>query len=125
MNGKKLKQHHLANEFGVTPAAVSRWYNGSIPSPDILPKLAQFLGVSVDYLLEKQPPVVSNVSHPNRHAHADLTDPNTTALAYLPPIKNFKISKLREDATAVKTALEQLTKAVSGLEKRIGELEGD
>jgi transcriptional regulator with XRE-family HTH domain len=126
MKDKKLKQHHLVSKLGVTQAAVSRWYNGSIPNPDILPELADFLGVSVDYLLEKQQPVVMGDLDPEKRSSNQSnfrTRGNLTPS--LTPIKKVKISALREDTETIKAVLEKLAKAVADMEKRIGELEKD
>ena len=49
---KSMTQEELATQMGVSPQAVSKWENDQT-CPDItaLPKLARFLGVSVDELL--------------------------------------------------------------------------
>lgn len=49
---KGLTQEQLAEEFGVSPQAVSKWENGA-SCPDILtlPQLADFFGITVDELL--------------------------------------------------------------------------
>jgi len=47
-----LTQEQLAEKLGVTPQAVSKWENDqSCPDISILPRLAEILGVSCDYLL--------------------------------------------------------------------------
>ena len=54
----KLTQEQLAESLGVTAQAVSKWENDqSCPDINMLPKLAQLFGVSVDSLLgnETQP----------------------------------------------------------------------
>lgn len=49
---KELKQETLANALGVSPQAVSKWENDqTCPDINLLPKLAELLGVSVDELL--------------------------------------------------------------------------
>ena len=49
---KGLPQEQLAEEFGVSPQAVSKWENGaSCPDILILPQLADFFGITVDELL--------------------------------------------------------------------------
>lgn len=45
-----VKQETLAVSLGVSPQAVSKWENGSYPDGDLLPKIADFFGVSIDYL---------------------------------------------------------------------------
>jgi transcriptional regulator with XRE-family HTH domain len=118
MDCSKITQDQLAEHMGVSQTTVWKWRKGAIPDGLFTVKLADFFGVSEKSLFEN-------------HEHFDTTKAvssnrsNTNTRSYFPPIKKLKISKLREDATAVKTALEQLTKAVSGLEKRLGELEGD
>ena len=50
---KNLTQEELAQHMGVSPQAVSKWENDqTCPDISALPKLARFLGVSVDELLE-------------------------------------------------------------------------
>jgi transcriptional regulator with XRE-family HTH domain len=41
----------LSKAFGVSQASVSKWFNGSVPKPDLLPKIAAYFNVSVDHLL--------------------------------------------------------------------------
>ncbi|MBO1679741.1 helix-turn-helix domain-containing protein [Bittarella massiliensis (ex Durand et al. 2017)] len=49
---KGLTQEQLAEAFGVSPQAVSKWENGaSCPDILLLPKLADFFGITVDELL--------------------------------------------------------------------------
>lgn len=56
---QKLRKEHnvtqetLAAHLGVSPQAVSKWENGSYPDGDLLPKIADFFGVSIDYLYGK------------------------------------------------------------------------
>lgn len=53
---QKIRKEHgvtqdtLAAHLGVSPQAVSKWENGSYPDGDLLPKIADFFGVSIDYL---------------------------------------------------------------------------
>ncbi len=59
-----LTQAKLAAELGVTAQAVSKWYNGeNEPQLSILPKIADYFGTSVDWLLGKtnvKAPDISN-----------------------------------------------------------------
>lgn len=45
-----LTQGQLAAKLNVTPQAVSKWENGSLPDTEFLPKIAGILGVSIDVL---------------------------------------------------------------------------
>lgn len=47
---KKVTQEQLATHLGVSPQAVSKWENGSYPEGDLLPRIADFFAVSIDYL---------------------------------------------------------------------------
>jgi len=47
---KKVTQEQLARKLGVSPQAVSKWENGSYPEGDLLPAIADFFDVSIDYL---------------------------------------------------------------------------
>ncbi len=53
---KGISQDVLAKHLGVTFQAVSKWENGStMPDIAMLPMIARYFGVSVDYLLEYDP----------------------------------------------------------------------
>ena len=47
---KGIRQEQLAQHLGVSTQAVSKWENGSYPDGDLLPKIAKFFDVSIDYL---------------------------------------------------------------------------
>lgn len=50
---KKVTQEQLATFLGVSPQAVSKWENGSYPEGDLLPKIADYFSVTIDYLYGK------------------------------------------------------------------------
>ena len=51
---KKLTQQELGNNFGLTSTGVSYWESGkAIPSMDMINKLSDFFGVTIDYLIGK------------------------------------------------------------------------
>ncbi len=45
-----VTQEQLASHLGVSPQAVSKWENGSYPDGDLLPQIADYFEVSIDYL---------------------------------------------------------------------------
>lgn len=45
-----MTQGQLAAKLNVTPQAVSKWENGSLPDSEFLPKISGILGVSMDVL---------------------------------------------------------------------------
>ena len=45
-----MKQEELAKFVGVSPQAVSKWENGGVPDTELIPKIADFFGVSCDKL---------------------------------------------------------------------------
>ncbi len=47
---KGFKQEELARYVGVSAQAVSKWENGGVPDTELLPKIADFFGVSTDRL---------------------------------------------------------------------------
>ena len=51
MNRAGFNQRRLAQELGISPAAVSKWCKGQPPSTIHLGRLAEILGVDVDYLV--------------------------------------------------------------------------
>lgn len=50
---KGIKQEELANYVGVSTQAVSKWENGGVPDTELLPKIADFFSVSVDFLFDR------------------------------------------------------------------------
>ena len=46
----KVTQEELAHHLGVSAQAVSKWENGSFPEEDLIPKIADYFHVSIDYL---------------------------------------------------------------------------
>ena len=58
----KITQQELAQALGVTPQHISLIEQGkSAPSLPLLPKLAEELGVSIDYLLSGKKRVIINI----------------------------------------------------------------
>lgn len=58
-----MSQVELADKLGVTKQSISNWENDNIqPSIDMLVKIADYFGVSTDYLLGKDSSEVLDVS---------------------------------------------------------------
>ncbi len=51
---RNMTQGQLAATLHVTPQAVSKWENGSLPDPEFLPAIARTLGISLDVLFGLQ-----------------------------------------------------------------------
>jgi transcriptional regulator with XRE-family HTH domain len=52
---KKVTQEEMAKSFGVTRVTYARWESGMAkPSIDYIEKMADFFGVSVDYILGRK-----------------------------------------------------------------------
>jgi len=51
---KGITQEQLAGVLGVSAQAVSKWENGSYPEGDLLPKLADYFEVSIDFLYGRE-----------------------------------------------------------------------
>ena len=47
---KGATQEELASKVGVSSQAVSKWENGGMPDAELLPRIADFFGVSIDRL---------------------------------------------------------------------------
>ena len=50
---KGIRQEELANYVGVSAQAVSKWENGGVPDIDLLPKISDYFGVSIDALFDR------------------------------------------------------------------------
>jgi len=52
---KSVTQEELGRAAGVSTQAVSKWENGGVPDVELLPVIADFFGVSVDRLFDREP----------------------------------------------------------------------
>ena len=52
---KKISQQKLADSVGVSRSTVAMWEKGTEPSNEMLSILADYFGVTIDYLLDRQP----------------------------------------------------------------------
>ena len=73
---KGMKQEELAQRLDISGQAVSKWENGqTCPDVSLLPRLAEILGVTTDYLLtgeQEQTPPVRIVPEEERKDMKDL-----------------------------------------------------
>ena len=51
---KGVSAYRACTDIGLNRSSVAKWKNGSTPNGTTLQKLADYFGVSVDYLLEKE-----------------------------------------------------------------------
>lgn len=49
-----VSPYKACTDIGLNRAAVAKWKNGSVPNGQTLAKIAEYFGVSTDYLLEKE-----------------------------------------------------------------------
>lgn len=97
-NGKK--PNPVAKELGFGSSAVTHWKRGTVPSDISLKKIADYFGVSVDYLLgkEEQPTAPSRTAHSitlrgrdGSIVESDLTDEQIEIFKNM--LKQFKGNK--------------------------------
>lgn len=61
LDEKQIQQKELSNHLGLSKCAMTGWKNGNNTSyKKYLPEIAEFLGVSTDYLLGKETPALKN-----------------------------------------------------------------
>lgn len=61
-----FSQKEVAEKLGIVPSTVSKWESGTaIPDQSLLPKLADFFGVTVDFLLGRSDSPISIVQSDN------------------------------------------------------------
>lgn len=72
----------VVSELGIANGSTTKWKNGAVPSGKSLSKIAEYFGVSVDYLLgktdekEKAPAVDADDRELNEYLEFLRTDPN-------------------------------------------------
>lgn len=59
--GKKVAPSAVARKLGMSPSAPGRWKGGSLPDLDTAQKIADYFGVTIDYLVADHPTPVSYV----------------------------------------------------------------
>lgn len=87
------KPNAVAKTIGVSSATCTKWKNGTIPNGETLLKLADYLDVSVDYLLGRTeaPQTIKN-SETNQHTerNINITD-NSETMELIEMIKNLSL----------------------------------
>lgn len=74
-----VTQEQLALHLGVSPQAVSKWENGSYPDGDLLPRLADYFEVSIDYLYgreKEKAPLEQEIMEACQKVHAENPEEN-------------------------------------------------
>ncbi|MBR6360089.1 MAG: helix-turn-helix transcriptional regulator [Lachnospiraceae bacterium] len=56
---RNITQEQLASHLGVSAQAVSKWENGKYPESDIIPAIADFFDVSIDFLYGREKRTIS------------------------------------------------------------------
>ncbi len=51
---KEITQEKMGNMIGVTTQAVSKWERGGSPDAELLPKIADALGITINMLYEQE-----------------------------------------------------------------------
>ena len=51
---KEITQEKMGNMIGVTTQAVSKWERGGSPDAELLPKIADALGITINMLYEHE-----------------------------------------------------------------------
>ena len=59
---RHVKPNAVAQSIGLSSAIMTKYKNGSMPNAEILTKIADYFGVSVDYLLERGEPTAAEWS---------------------------------------------------------------
>ena len=90
---KNIKPNAVAKTIGVSNATCTKWKNGTIPNGETLLKLADYLNVSVDYLLGRTevPQTIKN-SETNQHTerNINITD-NSETMELIEMIRNLSL----------------------------------
>lgn len=62
---KNISAHKMSLDLGLSKSVVTAWRDrGNVPSGETLIKIADYFGVSVDYLLGREVPVAASINSP-------------------------------------------------------------
>ena len=85
-----ITAYKLSKETGFSQALISQWKNGKqVPSADRLMVVADYLGVSMDYLM-------CRTDRPELHIQEVETEKGTAELRVSKPLTDEEIEKFRE-----------------------------
>ena len=107
-------QVSLSHKKRLKQANLSRYLNGRIPKADILAKLAEFFGVSVDDLIAHS---AQNASSKYNTSVTFAPPSNLSPVRDLPPSKKVKIVELEEAIEALKKSQKAMGEGITALEK--------
>ncbi len=71
---KGIKQDILAKFVGVSTQAVSKWENGGVPDTELLPKIADYFGVSIDKLFGRSNQDINITANIFKHINKTTPD---------------------------------------------------
>ena len=86
-NQKETTPSAVVQALGIAIGSITKWKNGVIPRSTTLQKLADYFGVTPDYLLGKQD---------NPLIHTVVSDDNTTQNVELTPQEADLLEKLKQ-----------------------------
>jgi len=101
MKSRGVKQKTLSDGTGISQSAISNYANGRIPDRDELQKLADFFGVSVDFLLGRVP-----TEYP-------IPESGTMIMSDAPAKK--VIAKLRQQVQNLQAKIDEINKTLDEL----------
>lgn len=108
---KGVKQEQLADYLGVSFQAVSKWENGSYPDGDLLPRIAKYFDVSIDYLYGDEQEQMTMEDRVNEYVKEGNLSETMLKLAWMMAqggiegLSNFPIPEMTKDAPQTGTCI--------------------
>lgn len=115
LNERGITPYRLAKDTGISPSTLSDWKNNkSVPKNDKMQKIADYLNVSVDYLLGKTDiPKVKNIVVTDKNGNQMALDDET--LEYIDSLRTRPEMRVLFSVTN-KATKEDIIKAVKIIE---------
>lgn len=115
LNERGITPYRLAKDTGISPSTLSDWKNNkSVPKNDKMQKIADYLNVSVDYLLGKTDiPKVQNIVVTDKNGNQMALDDET--LEYIDSLRTRPEMRVLFSVTN-KATKEDIIKAVKIIE---------